>query len=281
MISRLRITVVVDNMVRKAGLLAEHGLSYWIEADAHRILFDVGQGHVFRYNAERLDVAWPSADALVLSHGHFDHTTGVGRLLTEMDHARLFLHPGALDDRFSQCKTPPHRAIGMPEADRRAIRDRDPQTVVWTKRPTKLFPGVLLTGQVPRRNDFEDVGGRFYLDAACGRPDPIADDQSLLLDTPAGIFVVLGCCHAGIVNTLDYVAELTAGRPLRGVLGGTHLVGATPDRMEQTAAALARYNTPLIAPAHCTGARATAFLQTRLPETYVPVEVGKVFAVDA
>jgi 7,8-dihydropterin-6-yl-methyl-4-(beta-D-ribofuranosyl)aminobenzene 5'-phosphate synthase len=123
---------------------------------------------------------------------------------------------------------------------------------------------VFATGEIPRRSAYEDTGGAFFLDAACGQPDPILDDQAVYMDTGPGVVVLLGCAHAGVVNTLDYVRAITQ-RPIHAVMGGTHLIHASPERLERTIAAMREMNLRIIAPAHCTGPRAKAALWTAFP----------------
>ena len=278
MIDDLRITVLAENSVRQANLLAEHGLAFWIEADGHSILFDTGQGNVLRHNAEQLEIPLDAAEAVVLSHGHFDHTGGLKDVLGTAAQIALCLHPAALEKKYCREKTPPHRSIGISDLDAQALRRRT-QTLVWTLEPTKLMEGVYLTGEIPRRNDFEDTGGPFYLDDACSISDPLLDDQALYIETPAGTIVVLGCAHAGVVNTLDYVAQLTGRARIHAVLGGMHLMQATAQRLEATVAALKRYGIRKIGASHCTGTRATCYLWSQLPGACFECCAGSVFSL--
>lgn len=276
MIADLRITVLVDNNVARAGLLAEHGLSYWIEADRRRILFDLGQGEVLSHNADSLEIDLSKAESLVLSHGHYDHTGNLDVVLESMPAASLYLHPAAVQKKYSRSSSPPHRDIGMRAPSRAAARTLG-RDVVWTRSNTELFPGAQVTGQIPRRSDCQDTGGPFFLDPACREPDPVLDDQALFFETQEGVVVVLGCAHAGVANTLDYVFELTNRRRILAVIGGTHLNGAGAFRLEETIDAFQRYHVPKIAPAHCTGIEAAAALWNRLPGRCLPCSVGSVF----
>ena len=130
----------------------------------------------------------------------------------------LYLHPAALEEKYHREKTPPHRSIGTPSLDEQTLRERT-RNMVWTRVPTELMEGVHLSGEIPRRNDFEDTGGTFYRDESYTETDPLLDDQALYIETRAGIIVVLGCAHAGVVNTLDYIAELTGRDQIHAVLG--------------------------------------------------------------
>ena len=149
--------------------------------------------------------------------------------------------------------------------------------LVRTTQPEPVIDGVFVTGPIPRLTDFEDTGGAFFLDAQGQGPDPLVDDQALYFDSAEGTVVVLGCCHAGVVNTLRYVQQLTQGRPIHAVVGGMHLRQAKPDRMERTLAELERQSVPLLAPAHCTGWNAFLLMQARFGARCQPCAVGRVF----
>jgi len=280
MIRDVRITVLVENTARGADLLAEHGLAFWIEADGHRILFDTGQGKVLLHNAEQLDVSLDTAEFVVISHGHFDHTGGLKSVLERNDHASVCLHPAALETKYAKEKSPPHRDIGIPDLDEQTLR-RQARRLLWTRESTELLAGVHVTGEIPRRNDFEDTGGPFYRDQACTDPDTLVDDQALYIETPAGLVVVLGCAHAGVVNTLDCIAEQTGRHQIYAVLGGMHLVRATQRRLEATVAALKRYGVQKLGPAHCTGIRAVTCLWSQSAWECFECSVGAVFTVEA
>jgi 7,8-dihydropterin-6-yl-methyl-4-(beta-D-ribofuranosyl)aminobenzene 5'-phosphate synthase len=157
---------------------------------------------------------------------------------------------------------------------RRRVRN-----LVWTYGPTEVAEAVHVTGKIPRRNDFEDAGGPFYCDESCTKADRLPDDQALYVETPAGTVVALGCAHAGVVNTLDYIAQLTGRDRIYAVLGGMHLVRASQQRLEATAEALERYRVQKVGTAHCTGMRAAGYLWSRLSAECFECSVGSVFAV--
>ena len=274
--STIRITVLVENAASRPDLGAEHGLSFWIEMNGKRILFDTGHTDLILPNAAQLQVNLAGADAIVLSHGHYDHTGGLAAVLPLCPHAPVFLPPGALEKRYSRHKDGSVHDIGMPQASADALH-RHAGAVTYIDRPAEIVEGLFTTGAVPRTNDFEDTGGDFFLDAACKKPDPIIDDQALYFACSGGLVVLLGCAHAGVVNTLQHIAHLTGGGPIHAVLGGMHLHTATDRRLEATTEALARHTIELLAPAHCTGAAPTALLRERFPRQFAPCNAGSQF----
>ncbi|HSA02543.1 MAG TPA: MBL fold metallo-hydrolase, partial [Candidatus Paceibacterota bacterium] len=154
-------------------------------------------------------------------------------------------------------------------------RDR----VVFTPQPVAIEEGIRVTGTIPRVTPSEDPGGRFFLDPEGRQPDLVEDDQALFFDTPDGVVVLLGCAHAGAVNTLLHIEQLTAGRPLVAILGGLHLLHASGNRLESTLQALQARNPRLVVALHCTGWQAMMRLQQAFPERFAVGSVGSRFAL--
>jgi 7,8-dihydropterin-6-yl-methyl-4-(beta-D-ribofuranosyl)aminobenzene 5'-phosphate synthase len=276
----VRITVVVENTAQGPGLLAEHGLAYWIEYRGRRVLLDTGQGAVIARNAYRLGIPLYQADAVVLSHGHYDHTGGLMHVLRENRPTSVYAHPAAFEPKYARNKDGTSREIGMPYLSQQTLRKRQARWVK-TESPTEILNGLNVTGPIPRATDFEDTGGPFFLDVRCERPDPLLDDQSLFFATREGIVVLLGCAHAGIINTLRYVGQLAGGRPIHSVLGGMHLQGASAERIARTIEELRRFGAVGVAPAHCTGFAATVALHNALAGQCFPIHVGSVMEFKA
>ena len=228
----LRITVLVENTASAEGLLAEHGLSVWIETAQGRYLFDTGQGSALGPNADRLGIPLERTDAVILSHGHYDHTGGLHHVLSLKDRPTIYAHPAAFEQKYARGLDGSSREIGMPHQVKDQARSK--ADIRWVNVPTKISNGLFITGPVPRRNDYEDTGGPFFADAGCLTPDELPDDQAVFLDTPGGIVVVLGCAHAGVINTLQYIKGLTGNSRLRAVMGGMHLLAAGRERMDKT-----------------------------------------------
>lgn len=279
MIKQLRVTVLSENTAGARGVMSEHGLAFWIEADGRNILFDTGQGMVLTHNAKVLGIDLTNTDHLVLSHGHFDHTGGLLDALQSFRRAKAYLHPSALEPKFSKGADGRAQPVGspVPRLDHISSHVED---VVLTTGPEELVDGVWVTGQIPRETEFEDTGGPFYTDEACTTADPLIDDQAMYVQTPKGIVVFLGCAHAGLVNTIEYVAELTGEADLYALLGGMHLIRASDDRIARSVEALARRNVKILGPAHCTGREAAMRLWQHFPDECVACMAGSRFAFE-
>jgi 7,8-dihydropterin-6-yl-methyl-4-(beta-D-ribofuranosyl)aminobenzene 5'-phosphate synthase len=272
-VTRDRLQILVDNRAGE-GLESEHGLAMWIEVDGRRILFDTGSGHVLERNAGRLGIDICSADLLVLSHGHYDHTGGVGRFLRCAPQSHVYCHPGAVLPRYA-IRDGAARSIHMPAESIAAIDKVPEDRMHWVQKPLSLGDRVALTGHIPRKMSFEDTGGPFYSDYAGKRPDPIDDDMALWIRTPKGLVVVTGCCHAGVVNTLDYIFHLNDGMKIRALVGGFHLINAAPPRLAVTLQALQAFEIDLLVPCHCTGDTAVGLFKETFGMRVSPGVAGK------
>lgn len=269
----IQLTVLVENTATGRGLKAEHGLSFHVQNGRDSFLFDTGQSELLLQNASVLGIDLSGVRAVALSHGHFDHTGGLPALWSLAPKAGLFLHPAALQPRYARRPEGHAHAVGMTAPVRVAVR----QEAAWIRAATgvvEVHPGLFLTGEIPRVSDFEDVGGPFVLDEAGLVPDPIVDDQALFFDTRDGLVVVLGCAHAGVVNTLRHIRDLTRDRPIHAVLGGMHLLTASAQRIERTFEALRELKVLRLGPAHCTGTLPTARLWTEFPGQCFSCAVG-------
>jgi 7,8-dihydropterin-6-yl-methyl-4-(beta-D-ribofuranosyl)aminobenzene 5'-phosphate synthase len=277
---KIRVTVIVENAVKDPKLLAEHGLAYWIEYQGHRLLFDTGQGKVLAGNAYQLGIPIHESDAIILSHGHYDHTGGVSEILNMPLQIDVYAHPAAFAPKSIRNADGTSREISMPFASQKAIKTFATRSIA-VESATEIYDGFFLTGPVPRRTDFEDTGGSFFLDNDCTKPDPLIDDQSVFFETMEGIVVLLGCAHSGVVNILQFIDELTHGKPIRAVIGGMHLLNASARRIAATIDEFKRLKVQSLAPCHCTGTHATIALWNAFPGSCSACCVGTQFEFEA
>jgi 7,8-dihydropterin-6-yl-methyl-4-(beta-D-ribofuranosyl)aminobenzene 5'-phosphate synthase len=268
------ISTLVENSVQRLGLVAEHGISLLLQTSGGDILFDTGQGFAVIDNAARMKVDLTGISAIVLSHGHRDHTGGLAQVLRKTGSKPLYAHPSAFGQKFS-CKSGELRSAGMPFK----VDDLEQQGVQFRacSGPTEVVPGVLATGQIPRVTDFEQVAPHFLVKQPnCAEfiQDSLEDDQALIVDHPEAPIVVLGCGHSGIVNTLLYVSEMTGKRRFALVIGGTHLMDADEKALKATVEALEQFEIAKIAPCHCTGFEGQLALRKRFGWSFVVNRTG-------
>ena len=255
--SMSRMTIVVDNQTAR-GLAVEHGLALVVDGLAGRFLFDTGAGAALLPNAAALGMAAASLRRVILSHGHYDHTGGLAALAAVVPNLEVFAAPSVTQPRFSCHPGQPVRDLTMPEDCLLALAKvaRRHEIAAFTE----IAPQVFLTGPIPRRSG-EDCGGPFFLDRAGREPDLLTDEQALLLGDGT---LVQGCCHSGIINTLEYCRQCAPHIPVRTLVGGLHLEHATPERLRQTADYLLGLDLRQLVLLHCTGEAASACLQTNL-----------------
>ncbi len=275
----IKLTILIDNRAPE-NLVVEHGFAAWITMRDTSILFDTGAGSALLPNAEQLGIKLSQAQKIVLSHGHYDHTGALADVLAMNHHAKLYCGQALALPRFSCHPDKPPRSIGISAPNYRALVDLPVDRIHELHAPHSLMPGVGITGSIPRRCDFEDTGGPFFLDSDKKQVDLIGDDQALWFETSQGLVIAVGCCHAGLVNTVEYVRQITGIARVRGVIGGLHLQNASRNRLKKTLIALLNWKLDFLIPCHCTGDVATEYLKQALGGDIVkPARAGMTFAL--
>jgi 7,8-dihydropterin-6-yl-methyl-4-(beta-D-ribofuranosyl)aminobenzene 5'-phosphate synthase len=271
----ISVTCLVANEVAFASpFRGEHGLAFLIQTPDAAVLFDTGQTpQVLAHNLEAAGIRLEQATHLVLSHGHYDHTGGLPHVLDRMDRPVVIAAPGVFENKLSGRHIPP-KPIGLPMP--RAELEAKTRLSLRGE-PTPIGRFITLTGPIARETDFEAVDGKL-LHEEDGRiePDPLHDDQALVLEAPQGLAVVLGCCHAGLINTLRQVRRISP-RPITAVLGGSHLQPAGAPQIAATINAL-RTEFPSIDTFrlnHCTGWQALVSLRDAFGEKVQPFAAGE------
>jgi 7,8-dihydropterin-6-yl-methyl-4-(beta-D-ribofuranosyl)aminobenzene 5'-phosphate synthase len=265
------------------ALIAEPGFSALVRVQRgereRSLLFDTGVSPTGMVeNMRRLGIDAADIEVLVLSHGHWDHVTGIEGLVGELGRAGLpvVIHPEFWARR--RIRFPGLEPAELPSTSRAALEDMG-FAIVEQRRPSFLLDGaVLITGEVDRTTAFETgFQGHEALRDREWAPDPlILDDQALVVRLrDRGLVVLSGCGHAGIINTVRYVRRLTGTNEVAAVIGGFHLSGPMFERIiDPTVEAFAELSPSLLMPAHCTGWKAVHRLASRFPDAFVMAAVG-------
>jgi len=277
----MRLTVLVDNnTLIDRYLLGEPGLSLFLETGGQRLLFDCGYSDVLRTNARRLGIDLGALDAVILSHGHLDHTWGLASLLSlyaeraaegcPTPRPMLLAHPDALA---------PKRLDGAPIGPLVAEAAlADCFTTILTREPTSITDRLLFLGGIPRRLPFEaavPIGERQTENGPV--PDDIPDDTALAYCGRRGLVIVTGCSHAGICNIIAHAREITGERRIAAVIGGLHLLDPAPGRLDATVGWLRESGVAALPPCHCTSLAARMALAAAAPVHEVGVGLRLAF----
>lgn len=269
-----RMTVLCENCVASPhGLIGEHGWAVHLEAGSHRLLLDTGQGMGLLNNSRVLGIDLRQLDGIVISHGHYDHTSGLPDALHMSGAVDVFIHPDGFVDRY-WLKDDACREIGIryKKAYLESLGARFQPVTAFTE----IFPGIYLTGEVPKVTDFEPPDSTMKIRSADGswEQDALRDDLSLVVATDQGLVVLLGCAHAGLINILTHVTAMLPGQPIHTVIGGTHLGFADAAQFESTVAALHQFGVQRLGASHCTGLTNAARLQHHFGEQFFFAAAG-------
>lgn len=311
-VDRAEITVLVDNysdllladsetvkrmrVTPPAAPMAEHGLGYLVTVytgeTRHTIVMDAGiSGTCMLHNAALMGQSLPvlmgavqhkidDMESVILSHGHFDHFSGLPGFLKQMDkRLPLVVHPDAFVER--RIHLGPQMQIPMPTLEEEALTASG---AVLDKRaePSTIAGGqILVTGTVERTTDFET--GSPGLEAKRNgqwEPDRFIDDQAIaFLVKKKGLVLLGGCSHAGIINTVKHAVQTTGANRVHAVMGGFHLSGPSEGLIEPTVQAMREIAPVMIVPMHCTGWKAINRFAEAMPEQFVLNTVGTTYLI--
>ncbi len=277
-----KITILCENTVPRPGLVGEHGFSAYVETPAGDLLFDTGQGMALTTNAATLKKDLTRVSCVALSHGHYDHTGGLPAFLGAHGPCDIVAHPDVLSRRYwflPGDNSGKPLSIGIPwHEEYLTTRGASFQ---WVKTFHEILPDVFVTGEVPRKTDFEKGDPRMTVSNGEGwKQDPFLDDYSLVLKTRRGLVLVLGCAHAGLINILDHVIQCTGEKRVHAILGGTHLGFYSTEHQDRTLKVLTDYDVDLMAVSHCTGQAAAARFAQLMGDKFAFGHVGFELAVE-
>jgi len=263
----IRITTLSENTTGLPGLLAEWGLSLLVETDDKKILFDTGASVSVPHNASILGLDLSTIDNIVLSHGHYDHTGGLKEVLKQVGKKiEVIAHPDIWAQKYARGQGF-ERYIGVPfpkeDIEGLGASFTLSREAVW------ITDDIVTTGEIPMIKEFEELDHNLYVKEKGGwHNDALLDDRALIIKTSEGLVVILGCAHRGAINTLRHAQKITGVELIHTVIGGTHLINASEERVLRTAVALQEMGVQRVGVSHCTGFTAAALLAQQLGESF-------------
>jgi len=282
-----KITILAeDSVLYESPYLGQHGVSFLLEGisgkERKNILIDVGQNsEALLHNMKIMGISPSIIDAVILTHCHYDHTQGITTMLRHIGKKDLPVIAHTDLFRLHFITEPYHRLVGIMPGDSKNEIERAGGSISLSKEPVMIMPGIMTTGEVPRRNDFEKVGialktieNRNIVD------DGMLDDTSLIANiNDIGLVIITGCSHAGIINIVSYAKEITGVSKVEAIIGGLHLVDAADDVINRTVKELDTMNVSWISAGHCTGFKAQVKMYHTFGERFSPLHTGMKFTV--
>lgn len=255
------VSVLTDN---KAGAYtgAEHGLSYLIEFNNKKLLFDTGQSNLFIKNAGIMGVSLNNIDFIILSHGHFDHGNG----LQYCKGGKLICHPGCFTKRYRKSD---FSYIGLANTKEEMAATFD---LILSIEPFQIDENIIFLGEIPRNTDFEAKTTSFVFED--GTPDFVQDDSAITININEGLFIFTGCGHSGIVNIMEHAKQVTGIQKLHGIMGGFHLK-KTNRQTKETIRYLNKNGIKHVLPSHCTEPPALSLFHKTFSSK--PVKTGDIY----
>ena len=275
----LRITTLSENNAGMGDFLGEWGLSILLEIENTFILFDSGKSISAVYNADSLNVDLTKINKIVLSHGHYDHTGGLRNVLRRIGkEVEIVAHPDIWQAKYSRRKDEPDRYIGIPFQQKELESMGARFNLV--KKSVEIAEDVFTTGEVPMVTDFEKVDeGLFVQEDSGWQLDNLLDDQALVIKTEAGLVVISGCAHRGIINTIYHAQKLAGVEKIHTVIGGSHLMGISEERLWQTIGVLREFDIQKMGLCHCTDLPAASLLAQEFGEKFFFNKAGTVITI--
>lgn len=276
----VKITTLLENSIGEhLGLQCEHGLSFFVEANNKKIIFDTGQSRMFMDNAEKLQVDVTKADAVVLSHGHYDHTGGMKPLYNELSKAvPLYVHQDLFVKKF-RIENKVQQFLGN-DFDETWLKDQNVNVQLVKEDVFELFEDVYLVSNFDRTAEnltdnplYQVKNGNEYI------VDDFHDELSMVVRTNEGLVILLGCSHAGVGNIVSTIKSRIDG-DINTIVGGTHLVQATDERIEGAIKLFQKMDIKHVGVSHCTGKKAGAEFESAFKDKYFYNSTGTILEFD-
>lgn len=283
----MKIKILIDNIsgfIRDANgttaLKREWGLCVYTEYNGKYILLDTGASSLFAKNAAILGIDISQIDAGILSHAHYDHANGMQEFFKHNNHAKFYLRDSAAENCYHTHKFliffTYQEYIGIRKGTLKQYTDR----IVFAKGDCEIFPGITLVGH--KTPHLDEIGKRAHMSVKENgkyRPDSFDHEQSLVFDTPKGLFIMNSCSHGGADNIVKEIEATFPDKQIYSILGGFHLFRTPDDRVKAFAERLRDLNVQKIYTGHCTGQRAYEILHNVLDDKVEQMHTGMIIEV--
>ena len=274
----MKVVFLSENKTEIGNCRAEWGLSIYLEADGKKILFDSGASDLFLDTAEKRGVDLKEVDICIISHGHFDHTSGIPAFCKINSKAPIYIHKNAFSQFYGTTDgviDDYNCGILWTEEEKKEVQARG----VLTDGPVWITENIVVSGSIPDVEEFKPVE-QFYVRRFDGKLDP--DDMSheeflAIRNGDKGIYLFSGCSHKGIVAAVEYAKELFPGERIGGIIAGMHLFAADKDRVKAVIDRIDDENPDVIIPTHCTGLYPTMEMAKRFGERCILASNGKAY----
>lgn len=273
----LKITTLIENNSdENNSLLSEHGLSLYIEIDEIKILFDTGQSGDFIKNADKLKVDLNNLDYIIISHGHYDHSGGLRKLVENANNTFKFIvGNGFFYRKYKLLENGEYKYNGN-SFDEKFIDINNISIKYITEDLFNITENVILFSNFERSTAFEVLNKKFYIKQNDEYLlDDFSDEIVLAVKTEKGLVVILGCSHVGVVNILKTMTNRTE-MPIYCVIGGSHLIEADDIRLNNTIKYFEENNISILRLSHCTGDNAVRKLEYEFGNRFVYNNTGHV-----
>ena len=272
----IRITTLSENTANRGDLLGEWGLSILVETEEAMVLLDAGKTYSVVHNADALGIDLRKIDQVVLSHGHSDHTGGLRDLLRRIGKGvEIIAHPDIWQAKYARFQGEEGRYVGIP-FQRDELESRG-AAFQLTAAPVHITRDLMTTGEIPMVTPFEEIDGALFVkEGSDWKPDKVMDDMAVVVNTKQGLVIILGCAHRGIINTLYHAQQISGTTEIHTLIGGSHLISASEERLWQTIAVLRDLDVQRLGLCHCTDLPAAALLAQEFGERFFFNKAGTI-----